>query len=82
MVGKQLVCRISADVIKTFDGGAAVTQLCSVLLQRGIDHLRSLEVNLVRWLEERKYASVRQNLPKHEPEELCRSQRLRACPVC
>ena len=48
------------DAIKMLMAGAAVTQLCSVLLQRGIDHLRSLEVNLVRWLEEREYESVRQ----------------------
>lgn len=48
------------DVIKMLMVGASVTQLCSVLLQRGIDHLRHIEKHLVGWLEEREYESVRQ----------------------
>lgn len=48
------------DVIKMLMVGASVTQLCSVLLQRGIDHLRHIEKELVRWLEEHEYESVRQ----------------------
>lgn len=48
------------DVLKMLLVGAAVTQLCSVLLQRGIDHLRHIEMHLVRWLEEREYESVKQ----------------------
>jgi dihydroorotate dehydrogenase (fumarate) len=48
------------DVIKMLLVGASVTQLCSVLLRRGIDHLRQIERDLARWLAEREYASVRQ----------------------
>ena len=36
------------------------TQICSVLFQRGIDHLRVLEQGLREWMEENEYDSVRQ----------------------
>lgn len=48
------------DVIKMLMVGASVAQLCSVLLQRGIDHLRRLETQLILWLEAHEYESVRQ----------------------
>jgi dihydroorotate dehydrogenase (fumarate) len=48
------------DVIKILMAGASVTQVCSVLFQRGIDYLQNLEGHLVHWLEEREYESVRQ----------------------
>jgi dihydroorotate dehydrogenase (fumarate) len=48
------------DVLKMLLVGASVTQLCSVLLRKGIDHIRQIEHDLVRWLEEHEYQSVRQ----------------------
>jgi dihydroorotate dehydrogenase (fumarate) len=48
------------DVIKMLMAGASVTQVCSVLFQRGIDYLKNLEKHLVQWLEEREYESVGQ----------------------
>ena len=40
--------------------GARVTQLCSVLLQRGVEHIRVIERGLCEWMEENEYESVRQ----------------------
>src|SRR6516165_3519781 len=48
------------DVIKMLLVGASITQFCSVLLLRGIDHLRHIEQHVVGWLEEHEYESVRQ----------------------
>jgi dihydroorotate dehydrogenase (fumarate) len=48
------------DVVKMLLVGARVTMLCSVLLQRGIEHIRVLERALVEWLEQREYESVEQ----------------------
>ena len=48
------------DVLKMLMAGASVTMVCSVLLQRGIDHLRVIEKGLRDWMEENEYESVRQ----------------------
>ncbi|MDD2706813.1 MAG: dihydroorotate dehydrogenase-like protein [Verrucomicrobiae bacterium] len=48
------------DVVKMIMVGANVTQLCSVLLMKGIDHLRELEKGLREWMEKKEYASVKQ----------------------
>jgi dihydroorotate dehydrogenase (fumarate) len=48
------------DVIKMLLAGARVTMLCSVLLQKGIEHIRPLECGLTEWMEERGYESVKQ----------------------
>jgi dihydroorotate dehydrogenase (fumarate) len=48
------------DVIKMLLVGASVTQLCSVLLRRGIDYLKQIEQDLDHWLVEHEYESVRQ----------------------
>jgi dihydroorotate dehydrogenase (fumarate) len=48
------------DVVKMLMVGASVTMLCSVLLQRGIDHIRVVEQELAQWMEEHEYESVRQ----------------------
>jgi dihydroorotate dehydrogenase (fumarate) len=40
--------------------GADVTMLCSVLLRRGIDHIRVLEREMLQWMEEHEYDSVEQ----------------------
>ena len=48
------------DVLKMLMAGADVAMLCSVLLRRGIAHLRTIETELAQWLEEHEYASVEQ----------------------
>jgi dihydroorotate dehydrogenase (fumarate) len=48
------------DVVKMLMAGASVTMLCSVLLRHGIYHLRILEQELRRWMEEHEYVSVQQ----------------------
>ncbi len=48
------------DVVKMLMVGASATMLCSVLLRRGIPHLRTVEQELIRWMEEHEYESVRQ----------------------
>ncbi len=48
------------DIVKMLMAGANVTMLCSVLLRHGIYHLRILEQELRRWMEEHEYISVQQ----------------------
>jgi dihydroorotate dehydrogenase (fumarate) len=50
----------AADVLKLLMVGASVTMLASALLQHGVDRLRVIREDLVRWLEEREYESVAQ----------------------
>ncbi len=46
------------DVVKMLMVGARVTMMASVLLNEGIDRLRSLEQSLQAWLDENNYASI------------------------
>lgn len=48
------------DVLKLLMVGANVTMLCSVLFQRGIDHIQVVEQGLRDWMDEHEYESVRQ----------------------
>ncbi len=48
------------DIVKALLVGADVTHLCSVLLDRGSQHLRQLLNELEIWLEEHEYESVQQ----------------------
>jgi dihydroorotate dehydrogenase (fumarate) len=72
------------DVLKLLMVGASVTQLCSVLLQKGVGHLRVIERGLQHWLEENEYESVQQmqgslsqmNCP--DPSAFERAQYMRA----
>jgi dihydroorotate dehydrogenase (fumarate) len=48
------------DSLKLLMVGANVTMLCSVLLQRGIDHIRTVERGMREWMEAHEYSSVRQ----------------------
>jgi dihydroorotate dehydrogenase (fumarate) len=50
----------AANVLKMLMVGARVTMLCSVLLQRGIDHIRTIEQGVREWMETHEYESVRQ----------------------
>jgi dihydroorotate dehydrogenase (fumarate) len=51
---------VAEDVIKSMMAGARVTQLCSALLQYGIDYLRPLRHQLEAWMDKHEYQSVRQ----------------------
>lgn len=48
------------DALKLLMAGANVTMLCSALYKFGIDHIRVIETELARWMEEREYKSVSQ----------------------
>jgi dihydroorotate dehydrogenase (fumarate) len=50
----------ATDALKMLMAGADVTMLCSVLLRRGIDHLRVLERDMIEWMEEHEYESIEQ----------------------
>lgn len=50
----------SADAIKALLAGADVVHVCSALLERGPNHLRTLIAGLTEWMEEKEYESVRQ----------------------
>lgn len=48
------------DIIKALLVGADITHLCSVLLQKGPEHIAVLKHELVNWLEEKEYTSITQ----------------------
>jgi dihydroorotate dehydrogenase (fumarate) len=48
------------DALKALMAGADVTMLCSVLLRRGIEHLRAIEREMREWMENHEYESVEQ----------------------
>mgnify|MGYP006266921297 CR=1 FL=1 len=48
------------DCIKMLMVGAKVTQICSVLLRHGIEYIQELEREMVHWMEEHEYESVKQ----------------------
>ncbi len=48
------------DVLKMLMAGADVTMLCSVLLMNGIPHMQKVLEEMVRWMDEHEYGSVRQ----------------------
>jgi dihydroorotate dehydrogenase (fumarate) len=48
------------DVLKTLMAGAKVTMFCSALMKHGIGHLKVVENELVKWMEEHEYESVQQ----------------------
>ncbi|HEY3284786.1 MAG TPA: dihydroorotate dehydrogenase-like protein [Armatimonadota bacterium] len=50
----------SHDVLKMLMAGASITQVCSVLLMKGIEHLKVLEQGLIEWMEVNEYESVKQ----------------------
>ena len=50
----------ATDVVKMLLAGADVTMLCSVLLRRGISHLRVIEQELSAWMDRHEYESVEQ----------------------
>ncbi|MFO7322330.1 MAG: dihydroorotate dehydrogenase-like protein [Chloroflexota bacterium] len=72
------------DALKLLMVGADVTMMASVLLQRGIEHLREIETDMRRWLEEHEYESVAQlkgsmsQINSDNPSAFERAQYMRA----
>ena len=72
------------DALKMLMAGTDVTMLCSVLMARGIDHIRSIEREILEWMEEHDYDSIEQlkgsmsqrNCP--DPSAFERAQYMRA----
>jgi dihydroorotate dehydrogenase (fumarate) len=50
----------AADAVKSIMAGAGVCQMVSALLRNGPGHLKVVHDDLVRWMEEREYESLRQ----------------------
>lgn len=50
----------ATDALKILMAGASVTMLCSVLFKQGVEHIKTLEADMVRWMTEREYESVKQ----------------------
>ena len=74
----------ATDALKMLMAGADVTMLCSVLLRRGIAHIKVIEQEMRDWMEEHGYESVeqlkgsmsQQNCP--DPAAFERAQYMRA----
>ena len=50
----------ATDALKMLMAGADVTMLCSVLLRRGIGHIRVLEQEMREWMDQHEYDSIEQ----------------------
>lgn len=48
------------DVLKSMMVGAKVATLASALLQNGVQHIRAIEADVARWMEEHEYESITQ----------------------
>jgi len=48
------------DALKLLMAGASVTMMVSALLRHGIDHLRTVDQEMRRWLEDHEYTSIQQ----------------------
>jgi dihydroorotate dehydrogenase (fumarate) len=50
----------ATDALKMLMAGADVTMLCSALIRHGPGHIKTIEKDLVAWMEEHEYESVTQ----------------------
>ncbi len=50
----------AGDVLKSMMAGAKVAMMTSALLQNGVEHVRHVLEDLVRWMEEHEYSSIQQ----------------------
>ncbi|MDR3402276.1 MAG: dihydroorotate dehydrogenase-like protein [Chthoniobacter sp.] len=50
----------AVDALKLLMAGADVTMLCSALLRYGIGHLRTVESDMIEWMEQHEFESVEQ----------------------
>ncbi|MGD1712042.1 dihydroorotate dehydrogenase-like protein [Dapis sp. BLCC M172] len=48
------------DVIKMMMAGANVTQVVGALLRHGISHIKVIETDMIKWMEEHEYESIAQ----------------------
>ncbi|MDB9314310.1 dihydroorotate dehydrogenase-like protein, partial [Spirulina sp. CS-785/01] len=48
------------DALKMVMAGAKITQICSALLRHGIPYLSTLEREMIHWMEEHEYESIKQ----------------------
>ena len=48
------------DVLKMMMVGAKAVMLCSILLRKGIDHISKIQREMVEWMEEKGYESIKQ----------------------
>jgi dihydroorotate dehydrogenase (fumarate) len=48
------------DVIKMMLAGAKVAQVCSAILKNGIDYIKVIEKEIVEWMTEKEYDSIKQ----------------------
>jgi len=48
------------DALKMIMAGADVTMLCSTLLKNGVDHIRTVENDMAKWMTDHEYKSVEQ----------------------
>ncbi len=49
-----------ADVIKMMMVGAKTAMMCSAVLQNGIDHIKTVEKEMIQWMESNEYESIEQ----------------------
>jgi dihydroorotate dehydrogenase (fumarate) len=74
----------STDIVKMLMAGADITMLVATLLRHGIGHIKTLEEEVIQWLQEHEYESLnqlrgsmsQQNSPN--PSEFERVQYMRA----
>jgi dihydroorotate dehydrogenase (fumarate) len=50
----------SYDVLKAMMAGAQVVEMASAVLKRGVNYLKTVESELVAWMEEHEYESIKQ----------------------
>ena len=48
------------DVLKMMMVGAKAVMLCSILLRKGIDHISKIQKEMIEWMEEKGYGSIKQ----------------------
>lgn len=48
------------DVLKMMMVGAKAVMLCSILLRKGIDHISKIQKEMIGWMEEKGYESIKQ----------------------
>jgi dihydroorotate dehydrogenase (fumarate) len=48
------------DIVKSMMAGARVAMTTSALLEHGVDYIKTLKTDLIRWLEEHEYDSIEQ----------------------
>jgi dihydroorotate dehydrogenase (fumarate) len=48
------------DALKMLMAGATITMMCSALLKNGINHIQTVEKEMVEWMEKHEYESVEQ----------------------